>query len=268
MSDWALAGIAVFLACWMAAGVWALWSGLDRRKSAVHNGRQAARLHLLLKSAPALPMMVKVDGRIEAPERLAAWLGLRAMPSFLTELAVPGAGLAKADVDALAEEVLITQRSGREFARSVRAAGSSRTLLIRGGAASRGLSATGGVLLWFFDATESQAEIGKLGQEVGLLRSSYAALSGLIETAPFPIWHRDKDLRLTLVNTAYVIAVEGESAETVVADETELFESLGKDSPLSFAQQAPGFGPNADPHHTRDHCGDTPDDAGYRRAAG
>lgn len=238
MTNWATAGMALFLVAWAAAGIWALWTGLERRRAAAHNARQAARLHLLLESAPALPMMVKVDGRIEAPERLAAWLGLKSMPGFLTELSVGGAGLAKADIDALAEEVLITQRTGREFARPVRAAGSSRTLLIRGGAASRGLSATGGVLLWFFDATESQAEIGKLGEEVGLLRSSYAALSGLIETAPFPIWHRDRDLRLTLVNAAYVAAVDADTAEVVVGDEVELFESIGDQSPLGFAQKA------------------------------
>jgi signal transduction histidine kinase len=47
-------------------------------------------------------------------------------------------------------------------------------------------------------------------------------LSGLIEAAPFPIWHRGPDLALAMVNSAYVEAVEAEGALAVIRAGIEL----------------------------------------------
>ena len=42
----------------------------------------------------AIPLLVRADGRIEAPERLAGWLGLDHLPGYLTDLAgAEGRGL-------------------------------------------------------------------------------------------------------------------------------------------------------------------------------
>ncbi|MBL7373002.1 histidine kinase, partial [Escherichia coli] len=88
-------------------------------------------------------------------------------------------------------------------------------------------NAPGGVVLWFLDATESQAEINRLQREASRLRAAFDALTALIEAAPMPMWYRGGDLRLLMVNSAYVEAVEGKDAEDVVARGLELVEGVG-----------------------------------------
>jgi signal transduction histidine kinase len=60
-------------------------------------------------------------------------------------------------------------------------------------------------------------------------------LSALIEAAPFPMWHRGPDLRLAMVNSAYVAAVEGDDAMAVIKAGIELVDESDGRSPLSQA---------------------------------
>ena len=230
--------IGVFLAVWLGLAVWAVWSGLKLRRMAAFSTDQADRLASLLESAPALPLMVKNDGRIEAPERLADWLGLAKLPNFLSDLSSPGAGLSDDDAIALVRDVAAVQKTGRSFSRALRAKGSSRTLLVRGAPATTRLAASGAVILWWFDATESQAEIGRLGEEVARLGLAFNRLSGLIEASPVPMWYRSTDMKLALVNSAYVRAVEGDSAEDVIARGLELVDASNEINPLATALKA------------------------------
>lgn len=230
--------IGAVMAVWLGLAVWAVWTGLRLRKRAEFSTSQADRLASLLESAPALPLMVRNDGRIEAPERLADWLGLPKMPNFVSDLAGHNCGLSDEDAAALVKDVSAVQKTGRNFTRAIRAQGSARTLLIRGAPAAARLGSAGAVILWWFDATESQAEIGRLGEEVTDLKQAFDRLSGLIEAAPMPMWYRGADLRLSLVNTAYVRAVEANSAEEVVARGVELIDSGTEASPLAAPQQA------------------------------
>jgi len=226
----------VLLACWLGACIWALASGLKLRRQSLFQRQQADRLAGLLQSAPAIPVLIRTDGHIEAPGRLANWLGLEKVPGFVSELTGEAGGLREADRDALAQDVLAAQRGGKSFTRAVRAIGSSRTLLIRGAPAGPDLANMGGIILWIFDATESQQRIGELEKEGLLLRDALEALSGLIEAAPLPMWYRDKDQRLSLVNSAYVQAVEMESAADVIEQETELFEAIDGQPPRQAAR--------------------------------
>jgi signal transduction histidine kinase len=107
--------------------------------------------------------------------------------------------------------------------------------MIRGQRAPRDLKAPGGVVLWLFDATESQIEIARLADEGARVRGAFDALTGLIEAAPLPMWYRGPDLRLMMVNSAYVDAVEGKNAEDVVARGLELVEGSGIGGPLASA---------------------------------
>lgn len=223
---------------WLVAGCWALISGLQLRRRAVFSTSQVDRLALLLESAPALPLMVKADGRIEAPPRLADWLGLARVPNFLSDLSGDGVGMLAADAQALVADVAASQRSGSSFARPFRVQGSSRTLLVRGAQASSGLAASGAVILWVFDATESQAEIDRLGNEVAALQRAFESLSALIEAAPVPMWYRSADLRLTLVNEAYAKAVDATDATDAVTRGLELVETTGGQSPIAAAAAA------------------------------
>ncbi|PND69897.1 hypothetical protein, partial [Escherichia coli] len=59
--------------------------------------------------------------------------------------------------------------------------------------------------------------------------------TGLIEAAPMPMWYRGPDLRLAMVNTAYVQGVEGNAAADVVARGVELIEGSGHGGPLAGA---------------------------------
>lgn len=230
--------LGIVMAIWLGLAAWAMGTGFAMRRRAAQSGFQADRLQRLLDSAPALPMMVRPDGRIEAPERLADWLGLPRVPNFLADLTSSDGGLTEEEASALVREVATCQKSGKPFSRAARAQGSSRTLLIRGVPAEADVGAAGGVILWFFDATESQAEIGRLGAEAARLARAFEALSGLIEASPVPMWHRGPDLKLSLVNSAYVKAVDGRDAGDVVERGLELVEASGGRTPLAMAAQA------------------------------
>src|SRR5690606_28811123 len=69
-------------------------------------------------------------------------------------------------------------------------------------------------------------------------RQALQALSGVIEAAPMPVWHRTPDQRLSLVNSAYVAAVDGKSAEQVIEQGVELVEAVDGLSPGASAARA------------------------------
>ncbi|MPT48130.1 MAG: PAS domain-containing sensor histidine kinase [Sphingobium sp.] len=236
ISATAMLMLGVVLALWLAAGVWAIVTGLRMRRDSQSQREQAERLAGLLQSAPAIPLLVRADGRIEAPGRLAGWLGRETVPAFVSELTGAGGGLKPVDRQGLEQDIVATQRGGRAFVRSVRAEGSNRILLVRGAPAGPDIANAGGVILWIFDATDSQQRIATLENEETLLREALEALSGLIEAAPLPMWYRDKDLHLSLVNHAYVRAVDAASAADVIEQGIELFEAIDNLPPRQAAR--------------------------------
>jgi signal transduction histidine kinase len=230
--------LGIVLAGWLAAGVWALSTGQRMRREGTQAQGKFDRLSSLLASAPAAPVIIHADGRIEAADRLAKWLGKDRVPTFVSELTASDGGLEPEDAAALGQEIAAAQRAGRSFALPVRGEGSSRLLLVRGAPAGPVLAESGGVVLWIFDATDSQSEIQALTSKVEQLRDALEALAGLVEAAPFPMWHRTPDMRLSLVNAAYVRAVDGDNAADVIAHGTELVEAVGGLSPEAAAEQA------------------------------
>ena len=95
-------------------------------------------------------------------------------------------------------------------------------------------------MVWFFDASDREAEIARLSGETVRLRQAFEALSALIEVAPLPMWYRGPDLKLQMVNSAYVAAVEGRDAADVIARGLELVE--GAAGPLAGAEAARAAG--------------------------
>ena len=227
--------VGVTLAILVAAGIRLIYAGRRQRGATAELLAQHAHLEALLASAPALAIVVRSDGRLELPERLADWLGLAPVPRYLADLATPTAGLTPDDLRQLTADIAAAQKSGRAFSLAVRAQGSSRALMIKGARAPLALNAPGGVVLWVFDATDSQAEIARLEEDGAAFRAAFDALTGLIEAAPLPMWYRGADLRLSMVNTAYVNAVEAENAEDAVARGLELVEGSGIGGPLASA---------------------------------
>ncbi|MBB4641630.1 PAS domain-containing sensor histidine kinase [Rhizorhapis suberifaciens] len=238
LSTTTMAALGVVAALWLFGAVWALYAGLSMRRRSAFAAEQADRLALLLESAPALPVLVRADGRIEAPDRLAGWLGLESVPKFVSQLTEAEGGLEPKDGQTLAHDISAAQKAGKSFTRPVSAQGSSRALLVRGSPAGPALSSPGGVILWLFDATESQVEIAALTEEKDRLARALESLAGVIEAAPMPMWHRSPDLRLSLVNSAYVQSVDASDAQEVILNGMELVEPIEGVSPMAAAATA------------------------------
>ncbi|HXH53662.1 MAG TPA: ATP-binding protein [Sphingomicrobium sp.] len=206
-----------------------------RRAGAVISAARA--MASLLEVAPARPLVIHSDGRIEADARLLRELGLERSPRSLTGLAGDDSGLVGEDVEALQAEVERTAAAGGVIDRMVRAAGSSRVFEVRGGLAPPPEPA-GTILLWLSDMSSSEAERSKLALRLRQTEGALDSLTHLIESAPFPMWYRGPDLKLGLVNSAFVQAVEGRDAADVVARSIELVDSLGDDGAQSAAARA------------------------------
>lgn len=223
------------LACLIGVGAWLLLRGLSLRREAqaVIGERQA--LLATIGASPALAMVVRSDSRIDLDRPLADRLGLENIPGSLDELADADNGIEAASAARLIEAVTATQRAAKPFRTVVRANGSARSLFAIGDRAPDGLNAPGGVLVWFFDATEFHDEISTLGHEAEEYRAAFEALSGMIEAAPMPMWYRDDTLRLAMVNTAYVRAVDAPNAHEVISRQVELVDGAGMGGPLASA---------------------------------
>ena len=235
----ALTLIGLLLAGWMGAAGWAVWTGLALRRRASRSLRQTSRLGRLLETAPAVPLVVRSDGKADMPDRLRQWLGLRGEVQYLSDLGgKDNEGLTAEDTQALGSDVRAAQRTGQSFSRAVRLASSDRALMVHGGLADPQLYPNNAALLWFFDATESQNELSLLRNETREAKSAFDSLARLIERAPIPMWYRADNLRLSMVNSAFVKAVGARDADQVIAEGLELVESAGNDSPLSAAARA------------------------------
>jgi signal transduction histidine kinase len=232
--------IALFFAAWAAGAALVILRANRGMKRAKALKTSLKRMQTLLDAAPALPLLVRVDGRIEAPDKLARLLGLDAMPKYLTELAQDGAGakaggLSRAQVDQLWSKVQATQKSAAPFRMVINLPGSARSLALNGTLADPQVSPGGAALVWVFDFTDSQSELARLRASAARATGDFAALVGLIEAAPMPMWFRGSDLTLQLVNQAYVDAVGAGSAAEVVDGQIELLEPEEGRSPAAIA---------------------------------
>ncbi len=226
----ALVLIGLLLAAWTLVAAGAIVSARAREKRAEGAQRHARRLARMVDESPALPLLVRSDGRIEAPPKLARWLGLDAVPQYLTELdgggdSAPG-GLSTEQLAELSEAVRRTQKTAAPFRMVATPRGSKRSLALRGHLADPQVSPGGAALVWVFDFSDSESELVKLRGQAAKAREDFAALVGLIEAAPMPMWFRGTDGALRLVNSAYVRAVGGASAEGVVEAGSELIEPV------------------------------------------
>ncbi|MBV7267285.1 PAS domain-containing sensor histidine kinase [Erythrobacter ani] len=241
-SPLALAVIGLLLAAWTVAAAVMIMraSAKTRRTKALRTSLN--RMQHMLDGAPAIPMLVRVDGRIEAPDRLARWLGLDTMPTYLSELSGDDSdgedrGLSEKQLQSLSEKIRLTQKSAAPFQLAITPPGSKRSLAMQGTLADPQISPGGAALVWVFDFTESEDELSRLRTATARAESDFAALVGLIEAAPVPMWFRGKSMRLQLVNQAYVDAVGAESADAVVRDQIELLEAESGKTPAERARQ-------------------------------
>jgi signal transduction histidine kinase len=241
LSPLSLVLIALVLAAWAVGAAMVVLRANQSVKRAKAMRTSLKRMQTLLDVAPALPLLVRVDGRIEAPEKLARMLGLAAMPKYLSELAAPagnpkGGGLAQAQLDQLWSRIQTTQKSAAPFRMAINLPGAQRSLALYGTLADPQVSPGGAALVWVFDFTESHSEMARLRAAAARATGDFAALVGLIEAAPMPMWFRGSDLTLQLVNQAYVDAVGATTAAEVVQSQIELLEPEEGRSPADIAR--------------------------------
>ncbi len=234
MSRTALAAIALVSGLWLALALWLTLRGFRAGAAAQTALVDRGRSEALLDAGPAVPLVAYEDGSVEAGQRLSGLLGLAERPGYLGSLSAGQGGLSGGDLDRLAIAVRESAATGGPVSLTVQAQGSARVLRVEGGPAPPPYPERS-VLLWFLDATDAEARSGALGGEVGRLTAALDALSALIEAAPFPVWHRGPDLRLAMVNSAYVAAVEAEDAMAVIKAGIELVDESEGRTPLSQA---------------------------------
>lgn len=239
LSPVALVMLGLLLAAWTFGAVWLVLAAQSRARHARSARSTARRLTRMIDDSPAIPLLVKSDGKIEGPERLAAWLGLETLPGYLSELdGGANGGLETEDLEQLRDAVRKTQKTAAPFSMVATPRGSGKSLAIRGHLADAVITPNGAALLWWFDFSESQGELSRLRTETARAKTDFAALVGLIEAAPTPMWFRGPDMKLRLVNSAYVEAVGCESAEDCVKKQIELIEVVDGLSAAQVARQA------------------------------
>ncbi|HYI63984.1 MAG TPA: ATP-binding protein [Allosphingosinicella sp.] len=229
----AVAVLALVAGAWVAAAFWFALSGRRRAAAAEQVLEDHARLAALLHAGPALPLAVAPDGTIDGPDRLAGALGVPQLPPRWMGLFGEGAPFAAGEAAELGR-LLADAAAGGSFSVTVRPAGSARILRIDGGPAPADF-ADRSALLWFIDVTGAEEAAAALAARLERRSAALDALSALIEAAPFPMWHRGPDLRLAMVNGAYVAAVEAQDAAAVIRHGIELVDESAGRNPLGDA---------------------------------
>jgi signal transduction histidine kinase len=231
---------------WAIAALGLLWLALAaavairaaRRLRLAEQVLGAARANAtLLELTPARPLLVRPNQRIEIDPRLLRDLGLEAEPKSLSDLVGNDSGIAPDDLEALKADIEGARISAGRVSRTVHAHGSPRVFEVRGGPAPPP-EAPGTMLLWFFDTSAGEEERSKLALRLRQTEGALNSLTHLIEAAPFPMWYRGPDLKLGLVNSAFVHAVEGRDAADVIERGAELVDAQGEDSAIETARKA------------------------------
>ena len=227
----------VIAGLWLAIAAALLVLAVRRMREAGAVIDAATSMAALLDVAPARPLLVRPDGSLEADQRLLRELGLERSATQWADLGGDDQGLIEEDLTALKSAVDASALSGTLIQRQVRAAGSDRVFDVRGGPAPAHEPA-GAILLWFSDTSAAEAERSKLSLRIRQTEAAFDSLTHLIEAAPFPMWYRGPDLRLGLVNRAFVEAVEARDASDVISRSTELVDASGQDSARASAEAA------------------------------
>ena len=222
---------------WLGVGVGLAFVAARRFRLAQQVLGAARSNARLLDLMPARPMLVRADGKIEADPQLLRELGLKEPPKTLAGLVGSDSGIAQNDFEALARDIEAARASAGRVSTRIRFQGTSRCFDVRGAPAPAD-EASGSMLLWFIDTSTSEEERAKLTLRLKQTEGALSSLTQVIEAAPFPMWYRGEDLKLGLVNSAFVHAVEGKDASDVIQRSAELIDAQGADSASESANKA------------------------------
>ena len=186
------------------------------------DARSTARL---LRQSPARPMLVRSDDSIAIDPALARGLGFETMPRDLDLLGAGSGGLEPEGFALLTAALADGRATASDLRVMVKAKGSQRVFEVCGEPAPGGPS--GDFALWFYDLSAGEEE-KSLAARLKQAEAALDSLTQLIEAAPFPMWYRGPDLRLGLVNQAFVQAVEGQTSAEVIERQLELIDASGE----------------------------------------
>ncbi|MEO7654085.1 MAG: PAS-domain containing protein [Sphingomicrobium sp.] len=190
----------------------------------------------LLRRTPARPVILHADDSLEVDRELVRQLGLKDGVRKLVDLLGPGGGLHPDDTIVIAGQIDAARASALSFTAKVRASGSDRVFEVRGEPAAH--EPRGTFILWFYDISAPEAEKDQVSARLKQSEAALNSLTQLIEAAPFPMWYRGPDLRLGLVNQAFVQAVEGGDSAAVIERQLELIDAPGEEGPVAYARAA------------------------------
>ena len=207
---------------WTAAAIALSYAAARRIRQARRIAEVAQSAAALLRQSPARATIVWPDGSVDIDTQLARSLGLGAGRGKLAQLGEESV-LAGGDFAALEKAIESAREVGGSIHCRVRAEGSGQAFDIRGGPAGQPEPA-GTMLLWWYDVSAQEDELAKVALRLRQTEGALDSLTFLIESAPFPMWYRGPDLKLGLVNRAFVVAVEGRDAADVIARSSELID--------------------------------------------
>jgi signal transduction histidine kinase len=229
--------IAVLALLWLAIAIAIAVTAARRFRLAETVLGVARTSAAMLEATPARPLLVRPDQKLEIDPQLLRDLGLARPPARLGDLTGNDSGIHPGDLAALTSDIEAARISAQRLARTVRSQGSARVFEVRGGPAPSP-EPPGTMLLWFYDTSAGEEDRARLALKLRQTESALDSLTHLIEAAPFPMWYRGPDLKLGLVNSAFVDAVEGRDAAEVISRGMELVDATGADSPLETARTA------------------------------
>jgi signal transduction histidine kinase len=207
---------------WLVAAIAAILWGLQARARAAAALAWADRIQTMLAANPQAALVLTPEGGLQAADRLRQWVNLPQKILQLDDLSPTSAtGIAEPDYSRLCADIEALRRQALVFDRVVRVI-TGRVLLAQGRLMTADSRRTGAVVIWFSDVREPLAVGSAQSVEQLSLLQDLDAATAMLEAAPFPIWRRDKSLRLQHVNSAYVRAVDAHNAADVIAQNLEL----------------------------------------------
>jgi len=222
---------------WLIIGVTLAVLGARRMRDAARFGSRLQDLQALLAASPSRLCIVHPGGGIEADPRLLRELGFATVPKRIDDLGQDDQGFVPDDSSALAQAVRDASLAGNRIEMTVRVSGSSRILQAEGGPAPPP-SPAGTVLLWLTDVTTREDSKAEVSRRLIQTEAALNSLTHLIEAAPFPMWYRNPELELGLVNSAFVDAVEAKDAADVIQRGIELVDGVGDLNARAAARRA------------------------------
>jgi signal transduction histidine kinase len=215
---WVLISAALLI--WFALSLYSLWRA-GRMSDRVKSLQDLADfLDTMIKTDHRFPVWIWPDGRLQADAGALALVGL---PDNVTDLS----DLAGEGESGLPDDTIAAIRAGIAEGQQV----PSPLVVDRGGNTARLIidmqwlpskdSRWPYAIMWLEEALDQPQRSEKVS--VRALELKMKDLAQSFDGIPYPVWIRSGDDRLREVNKAYVSAVDGESAELVVATGSELF---------------------------------------------